>query len=65
MDYPWRYHPEFEIIFVEKSNGIRLMGNHAGSFSDGDLMFIHWKYLSPEEYDVSKVRMYYHSIRVA
>jgi hypothetical protein len=45
MDYPWRYHPEFEIIFVEKSNGIRLMGNHAGSFSDGDLMFIHWKYL--------------------
>lgn len=21
------------------------MGNHAGNFSDGDLMFIHWKYL--------------------
>ncbi|MBK8881128.1 MAG: AraC family transcriptional regulator [Bacteroidales bacterium] len=40
MDYPWHYHPEFEIIFVEKSYGIRLMGNHAGNFSDGDLMFI-------------------------
>lgn len=40
MDYPWHYHPEFEIIFVEKSYGIRLMGNHIGNFSDGDLMFI-------------------------
>jgi len=40
MDYPWHYHPEFEIIFVEKSFGIRLMGSHIGNFSDGDLMFI-------------------------
>jgi AraC-like DNA-binding protein len=40
MDYPWHYHPEFEIIFVEKSYGIRLMGNHIGNFNDGDLMFI-------------------------
>ncbi len=40
MDYSWHYHPEFEIIFVEKSYGIRLMGNHVGNFSDGDLMFI-------------------------
>jgi AraC-like DNA-binding protein len=40
MDYPWHYHPECEIIFVEKSYGVRLMGNHIGNFSDGDLMFI-------------------------
>lgn len=40
MKYPWHYHPEFEIIFVEKSYGIRLMGNHIGNFNDGDLMFI-------------------------
>lgn len=40
MDYPWHYHPEFEIIYVEKSNGIRFMGNHIGNFYDGDLMFI-------------------------
>lgn len=40
MDYPWHYHPEFEIIFVEKSYGIRLMGSHIGNFSDGDLVFI-------------------------
>lgn len=40
MDYPWHYHPEYEIIFVEKSYGIRFMGNHIGNFTDGDLMFI-------------------------
>lgn len=40
MDYPWHYHPEYEIIFVEKSYGVRLMGNHIGNFSDGDLVFI-------------------------
>lgn len=40
MDYPLHYHPEFEIIFVEKSYGIRVMGSHIGNFRDGDLMFI-------------------------
>ncbi len=40
MDYPWHYHPEYEIIFVEKSYGLRLMGNHVGNFNDGDLVFI-------------------------
>lgn len=40
MDYPWHYHPEYEIIFVEKSYGIRFMGNHIDNFTNGDLMFI-------------------------
>lgn len=40
MNYPLHYHPEFEIIYVQKSHGIRLMGNHIGNFFDGDLMFI-------------------------
>ena len=40
MDYPLHYHPEYEIIFVKKSYGIRLMGSHIGNFNDGDLMFI-------------------------
>jgi AraC-like DNA-binding protein len=40
MDYPLHYHPEYEIIYVEKSYGIRLMGSHIGNFSDGDLVFI-------------------------
>lgn len=40
MDYPWHYHPEYEIIYVEKSYGVRLMGSHIGNFKEGDLMFI-------------------------
>lgn len=40
MDYPLHYHPEFEIILVEKSTGLRIMGNHVDHFSDGDLIFI-------------------------
>jgi len=40
MDYPLHYHPEYEIIYVQKSYGIRLMGDHIGNFSNGDLMFI-------------------------
>ncbi len=40
MDYPFHYHPEYEIIYVEKSHGLRLMGNHIGNFFDGDLVFI-------------------------
>lgn len=40
MDYPWHYHPEYEIIFVEKSYGIRFIGNNISKFEDGDLMFI-------------------------
>lgn len=40
MDYPLHYHPEYEIIFVEKSKGLRVMGNHVAPFTDGDLVFI-------------------------
>lgn len=40
MDYPLHYHPEYEIIYVQKSYGIRIMGNHIGNFFDHDLMFI-------------------------
>lgn len=40
IDHTWHYHPEYEIIFVEKSYGIRFMGNHIGNFTDGDLVFI-------------------------
>ncbi len=40
MDYTLHYHPEFEIIYVERSYDMRLMGNHIGNISDGDMMFI-------------------------
>ncbi|PPL03114.1 AraC family transcriptional regulator [Parapedobacter indicus] len=40
MDYPLHYHPEHEIIFVEKSRGLRVMGDNVARFEDGDLVFI-------------------------
>ena len=40
MPYPWHYHPEYEIIFVEKSYGVRLMGDSIENFNDGDTVFI-------------------------
>ena len=40
MDQPLHYHTEYEIVYIEKSYGVRLIGNHIGNFSDGDLMFI-------------------------
>ncbi|MEM9834192.1 MAG: AraC family transcriptional regulator [Bacteroidota bacterium] len=40
MVYPWHYHPEYEIIYVKKSYGTRLMGNHIGNFYDGDMVLV-------------------------
>lgn len=40
MDNTLHYHREYEIVFVEKSYGVRLVGNHIGNFTDGDLVFL-------------------------
>ena len=40
LDYPWHYHPEYEIVYHEKSFGLRFVGNHIGNFTDCDLMFL-------------------------
>lgn len=40
MTYPWHYHPEGELIYVKKSYGTRLMGNHIGYFNNGDMVLI-------------------------
>jgi hypothetical protein len=40
IDDTWHYHPEYEILYINKSHGIRLVGSHIGNFSDGDLVFI-------------------------
>ncbi|MGH2646505.1 MAG: helix-turn-helix domain-containing protein [Ginsengibacter sp.] len=36
----WHYHPEYELVFVEASNGIRHVGQHISSYMDSDLVFI-------------------------
>jgi len=40
LDVPWHYHPETEIIFIEKSTGSRFFGDHSEPFEDGDIGLI-------------------------
>jgi len=40
MDYPFHCHPEYELIWVKRGHGKRLVGDHIGSFRDGDLVLI-------------------------
>ncbi|MBK6965228.1 MAG: AraC family transcriptional regulator [Bacteroidales bacterium] len=34
---PWHFHPETEIIYVEKGTGTRFVGDHAEPFGEGDI----------------------------
>ncbi len=38
--FHWHYHPEFEITYVVKGNGTRLVGDSSHDFEDGDLIFV-------------------------
>ncbi len=40
LDVPWHYHPETEIIYIEKSTGSRFVGDHSEQFGDGDVGLI-------------------------
>ena len=40
LDVPWHYHPETEIIYIEKSTGTRFVGDHSEPFQDGDIGMI-------------------------
>ena len=40
LDVPWHYHPETEIIYIEKSTGSRFVGDHSEPFEDGDVGLI-------------------------
>lgn len=37
---PWHYHPEYELVLVVKSSGMRTVGDHSEHFTDGDLVFL-------------------------
>ncbi len=36
----WHYHPEYELVYVEATNGIRHVGQHISSFMNNDLVLI-------------------------
>lgn len=40
IEVEWHYHPEFELIFIEKSRGTLVVGDCIDNFKDGDLLFI-------------------------
>jgi AraC-like DNA-binding protein len=36
----WHFHPEYEMVLVERSTGRRMVGDHIGYFEEGDLVFV-------------------------
>jgi hypothetical protein len=37
LDVPWHFHPETEIIYIEKGSGTRFVGDHSEAFEKGDI----------------------------
>ena len=40
LDNTWHYHPEFELLYISKSTGIRFVGDSVANFSPGDLVLV-------------------------
>lgn len=36
----WHFHPEFELVYIEGTNGTRHVGNHISNYTDNDLVLI-------------------------
>lgn len=40
LDIAWHYHPEIELLYISKSNGIRFVGDSVAPFFPGDLVLV-------------------------
>ncbi|MBK9356406.1 MAG: helix-turn-helix domain-containing protein [Bacteroidales bacterium] len=40
FEFFWHYHPEIELTYILKGTGERIVGDHTGSFSAGDLVLV-------------------------
>ncbi|TKK65145.1 AraC family transcriptional regulator [Ilyomonas limi] len=40
FDYPWHFHPEYELTYIATSQGTRYVGNSIENFSEDDLVLI-------------------------
>ena len=36
----WHYHPEIELLFMKRSSGTWLIGDHIGHFQSGDIVLL-------------------------
>jgi AraC-like DNA-binding protein len=40
FDYPWHFHPEYELTYIVTNEGMRYVGNSIENFSEDDLVLI-------------------------
>jgi AraC-like DNA-binding protein len=40
FDKPWHFHQEYELVLIDKSSGIRFIGDNVSNFKEGDLYLI-------------------------
>lgn len=40
LDSAWHYHPQYELIYISKSHGIRFVGDSVAHFAPGDLVLV-------------------------
>ncbi|TMM56758.1 AraC family transcriptional regulator [Maribacter algarum] len=40
FDAPWHFHPEYELTYISKSNGMRYVGDSVMEFESGDLVLL-------------------------
>ena len=37
---PLHYHPHYELVWIKKGSGIRIVGDHVDRFKDGDMVLL-------------------------
>lgn len=40
LDSSWHYHPQYELIYISKSSGIRFVGDNVSQFGPGELVLV-------------------------